>query len=131
MLSLKQQVIKFIHKHHNDVIEFPLDDTTPWDEIKNFMLSINNNYQTPLISALIKNDEFTIAKNLLKTEGVYINQPDSYGKIPIDYAQDNPLSSNGLIALLGGNTEDQNMPSGNDSTESNDYEPMASSEDFS
>jgi hypothetical protein len=106
---MKEKLIKFIEKNHNESDEVPENDASMKDII-NFTIVTDSNdkyqddFKTPLLSALIRKNKFELALELAATSGVKLSANDSNGKTPLDYAKEKHNEE--LITALSGTVSD-------------------------
>ena len=105
-MTLLNDLKKFITNHHNEPDEYPGKEATI-DDIKNFVITKDSDdnkkddFNTPLISALIRTKNFNSALQLAAIEGVNLEAEDSRGSSVLEYAiQSNAPAA--LILALGG-----------------------------
>jgi hypothetical protein len=111
--ALKKELIKYINTNikNQRCLNEPLEQTATDGEVINFAFMTRShdaragNFETPLISALIRTSSFTLATSLIN-EGGSVNTKDSAGNTPLYYAINKAnVDLIHLIAERGGDTK--------------------------
>jgi hypothetical protein len=87
-----QELLEFIRQNDNgEGNDTPINGDQQ-DEIMNFIISTDNpgtnDFETPLISALIRRGEFNLARQLAVVEGVNLNAVDTNNRTVLQYARE-------------------------------------------